>query len=276
MVEVGDGEIGTFADLPAMIDGTLATYRAVEMTDVAGYTSVIVDGDGNKLSTETDFANSQIAMEATNRKNPPGDFGISFTKKALGGTELEGATMVLKDVNGNVITSWTSGKEAYELELPAGEYILVETAAPEGYKCITTEMIFVVDEYGVVTLKTAEVNNGGKITVLEGNNIVLEDAPEIPETPDTPKDQKKPEAPTPEKKPETPTSEKKPDTPQTVTPSTPSTTRRAGVPSTTSVSKATSTGDSNNTVLWIVLAAAAAAAIAGIGFAMTRRRRKDI
>jgi hypothetical protein len=59
---------------------------------------------------------------------------------------------------------------------------------------------------------------------------------------------------------------------------TPVTTRRAGTAysaSTPASSKATSTGDSNSAVLWIVLAAAAAAAIAGSAVVVTRRRHED-
>ena len=48
--------------------------------------------------------------------------------------ELEGATLVIKDINGNEIDSWVSGKEPHYLNnLPVGEYTLTETIAPKGY-----------------------------------------------------------------------------------------------------------------------------------------------
>ena len=53
--------------------------------------------------------------------------------------ELEGAKLEIKDKDGNVIESWTSGKEPHYIEmLPIGKYTLTETTAPNGYDVAET------------------------------------------------------------------------------------------------------------------------------------------
>ena len=48
-------------------------------------------------------------------------------------TELPGATLVIKDANGDVIETWESTDTPVEFELDAGKYTLCETIAPVGY-----------------------------------------------------------------------------------------------------------------------------------------------
>ena len=56
---------------------------------------------------------------------------------------------------GDVVESWTSGTTAHELKLGAGKYAFKETVNPEGYKAVTTNVKFTVEEDGSVTLDTA-------------------------------------------------------------------------------------------------------------------------
>jgi uncharacterized surface anchored protein len=249
------------------------SYTMVETVAPAGYKQVttaitfVVDTKGNvTLGTTTVDNGGKISVMDANHvilEDAPEDIQkheVLISKSALGGTEIEGAKIVLKDADGNVVEEWVSSTKAHMVMLPEGTYTMVETVAPKGYKQVTTEMTFTVDKDGKVTLITTTVDNGGRIKVMDGNHVVLEDAPEdVPQEGD--KDNKKPSVPT-------HTTPGKPGTP--------STTRRVvTTPSTTSVSRATSTGDSNNTALWIVLAAAAAAAMAGLGVMITRRRRHE-
>ena len=164
---------------------------------------------------------------------------------------------------GNVITEWDSTKDAFTIMLPAGTYVMVETVAPEGFERVTTEMTFTVGEDGKVTLLTTTVDNGGRIKVLDGNHIVLEDAPTT--------------TPTIEKEKDTTETPKTTPTENRETPNVPVTTRRVVTPSASSnaVTRATSTGDANNTVLWIVLASIAAAAMIAGAAVMVRRRRNN-
>lgn len=85
------------------------------------------------------------------------------------GKELPGAKLELRDKDGKVIESWTSTDKPHLIErLPAGEYVLHEETAPNGY--LTAEDV--------------------KFTVLETGEIqkvVMKDAPK-PMTPNTSED----------------------------------------------------------------------------------------
>ena len=47
--------------------------------------------------------------------------------------ELPGAKLTIKDKEGNVVDSWTSGTKPHYVSLPDGEYTLIEVTAPQGY-----------------------------------------------------------------------------------------------------------------------------------------------
>lgn len=218
--------------------------RSVSKTPALGTVEV---NNGGKISVMD--ANHVILEDAPDRV----EHEVLISKTDLGGTELAGAYIVVKDADGKVVDEWESTTKAHVLSLPEGTYTMVETVAPKGYKQVTTEIRFTVDKDGKVTLLTTKVDNGGRVKAMDGNHVVLEDAPEPVDVPGT---------------------EQKKTTTNVVTP--PSTTRRVvTTPSTTSVSRATSTGDSSNAALWIALAAAAAAAIAGMGVMIGRRRRHE-
>ena len=65
--------------------------------------------------------------------------------------ELAGATLIVKDENGNEIDKWVSGNEPhYIYNLKDGTYTLTEIQAPEGYKLSTETITFEVKD-GKVT-----------------------------------------------------------------------------------------------------------------------------
>lgn len=85
--------------------------------------------------------------------------------------ELPGATLVVKDSEGNEIDKWVSGTTPHEIpNLKPGTYTLTETIAPEGYELSTETIEFTVDE------------NGGTTNVVMYNTPVKEETP-TPETP---------------------------------------------------------------------------------------------
>ncbi len=47
--------------------------------------------------------------------------------------ELPGAKLTIKDSEGNVVDSWTSGTKPHYVSLPDGDYTLIEVTAPKGY-----------------------------------------------------------------------------------------------------------------------------------------------
>ena len=61
-----------------------------------------------------------------------------------GDNEIEGAKLTITDENGNIVETWTSGKEPHYIEkLPIGEYTLKEEQAPNGY-VVSEEITFEV------------------------------------------------------------------------------------------------------------------------------------
>lgn len=65
------------------------------------------------------------------------------------GENLAGATLVLKDANGNEIATWTTTAETYIIEnVEPGKYYLSETSAPEGFVLSTEVVEIIVTEDG--------------------------------------------------------------------------------------------------------------------------------
>ena len=61
-----------------------------------------------------------------------------------GDNEIEGAKLTITDENGNIVETWTSGKEPHYMEkLPIGKYTLKEEQAPNGY-VVSEEITFEV------------------------------------------------------------------------------------------------------------------------------------
>ena len=66
--------------------------------------------------------------------------------------ELPGATLVIKDKNGNEVDKWVSTTEPHYIEgLEPGEYTLIETIAPTGYVLSTETIKFTVKADGSLT-----------------------------------------------------------------------------------------------------------------------------
>ena len=75
---------------------------------------------------------------------------VNISKKDMvGSEEVEGAHLVIKDSNGNIVEEWTSSNTPYYIEkLPVGNYTLTETIAPDGYILNTSVVEFNVLETG--------------------------------------------------------------------------------------------------------------------------------
>ncbi len=185
---------------------------------------------------------------------------VKISKADMDGNEVEGAHIVVKDSDKNIVDEWDSTTKCYEIELLPGTYTLEETVAPEGFKKVETVIEFSVNEEGKVTVKTTEVVNG-KVEVKKDGTLVLFDEPEEEPTPSeepspepTPSEEPSPEPseePTPSERPTTPETPDNdnpstPDTPNTDRPSTPTTPDN----STTTTRSVVNTSDNSSTALY--------------------------
>ena len=106
---------------------------------------------------------------------------VVFSKVNVGGEEIAGAKIQIKDAQGQVVKEWTSKAGQSEIiKLKAGTYIFHEEAAPNGYLKVT-DITFEVDEQGKVTVKNA---NGNEVKANE-NKLTVTDKTKSP-TPETP------------------------------------------------------------------------------------------
>lgn len=81
---------------------------------------------------------------------------IEISKVNVYGEELIGAEMQLIDFEDNVVDEWVSdGTNHVVSKLGAGEYVLKEIAAPDGY-VIAADIKFSVDVYGNVTVENVD------------------------------------------------------------------------------------------------------------------------
>lgn len=148
------------------------SYVLVETLAPDGYTyvkniSFTVKEDGT-IETKADKKTNKAAGEDIYLvKDDVTKVSIKKTD-ITGANELAGARLLLKDKDGNVIESWTSGTDAhvFEKKLVAGEtYTLVEVTAPEGYE-VAADITFTVNKDGTVSVDGSTVEN---------NEVLLKD-----------------------------------------------------------------------------------------------------
>ena len=94
---------------------------------------------------------------------------VEISKRDVYGNELEGAEIVLENADGETVDKWTSdGTNHIVSKLGAGEYVLKEIAAPDGY-VIATDIKFTVDVYGNVIVENVEAT----VTSENGNPLIV-------------------------------------------------------------------------------------------------------
>lgn len=126
-----------FGDQPAYSAGAKIAYTIVE-EPVTGY-SAQVDGY-NVTNTVTKHE-------------------VKLLKTDESGTPVAGAVMHVATTSGTqVCASWTSGTQATSMQLAAGDYQLVEDAAPAGYQLASSPVAFTVSTNGTVTVNGAKAD----------------------------------------------------------------------------------------------------------------------
>lgn len=85
---------------------------------------------------------------------------------------VSGAVLVIKNLKGETVAKWTTTNESYYLSLDAGEYILTEESAPEGYVLNPEAIYFKINDDGNLMVKN-EQNE-----YIEANGVIMYDMPE--------------------------------------------------------------------------------------------------
>ena len=146
----------------------------------------------NMLAAYPDASSDIVRLTVTKEVEPepedPTKIVISKQDITNKGTELKGATLVIKNSDGKVVETWVSGDTPKEFDsLPVGKYTLSETYAPEGYQLSTETINFEVQQDGsiekvvmyntpekveeiIVKISKQDITNGKE---LEGATLVV-------------------------------------------------------------------------------------------------------
>ena len=144
--------------------------------------------EGYQLKTETiefevkeDGTVTEVVMYNSPLEIPPEEpnvptdvpkYKVSISKQDITTkSELPGATLVVKDSDGNEIMRWVSGNTPKEFYLPAGDYTLTEIQAPNGYDLSYEVISFTVKADNTVTTEAVMYNS--KTPDTADKNIVL-------------------------------------------------------------------------------------------------------
>lgn len=132
----------------------LGKYRILEAEAPQGYLNDMYISD--ILTAETDFETIRLTSDDLKATDTP--IRVSISKKSVTtGKEITGATLTVKDSDGNVVDTWvTDGTEHMILAIPAGKYTLIEERSAEGY-IVAAKVDFEVTE-------TAEIQ---KVTMVD-------------------------------------------------------------------------------------------------------------
>lgn len=165
-----DGNAKEFTDLAS------GTYTLTEVSAPDGYeksnekvvfkidaSGNLTDANGKSIDKVT-FTNKKVEEP----EEPQQPTGVTISKQDITNKkELPGATLVIKDYDGNIIKEFVSGTEPTYFELEPGIYTLTEIVAPEGYILSTETITFTVED-GKITDTVVMYNTP------EGKEVVVE------------------------------------------------------------------------------------------------------
>ena len=129
---------------------------------------------GYKLATET--IEFEVRDDGTTTKvvmfNEPNKTGVKISKQDITSKqELPGATLIVKNEQGEEVAKWVSTDKPVYIELQPGNYTLTEVTAPEGYDLSYEVIKFTVNENGEATSDVIMYNS--KTPQTADKNILL-------------------------------------------------------------------------------------------------------
>lgn len=108
---------------------------------------------------------------------------VGFAKKDSKTDEyVSGATLVIKDENGNVVKEFVTTDGIYQLSLDAGYYTLSEVSAPEGYVLSKEVIYFRLMEDGTLQVKNEAGEYSDSAIITFYNTKKEEEEVEVPAT----------------------------------------------------------------------------------------------
>lgn len=129
----------TYFELPA------GNYTLTEKIAPKGYT---LSEETIKFTVKEDGTIDTVVMYNTPEKVTT---GVKISKQDITNKkEVAGATLIIKDYDGNVIEEFVSGDKPKFFELKPGIYTLTEKIAPEGYILSEETITFTVEEDGTI------------------------------------------------------------------------------------------------------------------------------
>ena len=145
-------------------------YGKYIVTEIAAPSGYIFSD--KKYDITIDEEGDEIPLTARNESTH-----LNVSKKDIYGSELIGASMQILDSEGNIFTEWVSDGTIHTVtNIPAGSYVLKETASPDGF-VIATEIVFSIDEYNNVTVEKVDAlstdeNGNATITMVDDTTKV--------------------------------------------------------------------------------------------------------
>ena len=154
--------------------GNSGRYRIVEITAPAGYLL-----DSTPMEVSFTYEGQQIAWQVVDGTNTNLRTTVDISKQDItNGKELPGAKLEIRDVDGNLVEGWTSGKVPHTvrgLELEK-EYTLTEKRAPDGY-AEAESIVFKLVQNGTEQVNEVHVKSEDDWVKLDDATIIMQDAP---------------------------------------------------------------------------------------------------